>query len=64
MHARLWTISFALHDSLNIDQDNDAIKEDCFNAAVNCCEVAVRDLEDIGELLYCIMAPTSVITLR
>ncbi|KAH8650657.1 hypothetical protein BGZ60DRAFT_498478 [Tricladium varicosporioides] len=58
MHSRLWTLSFALHGSLNTYQSAHAIKEDCFNASINCCEVAIRDLLKIGEPLYCMLAPT------
>lgn len=66
MHGRLWTLSFALHGLLNGNShDGDdlaavAIKQDCFEAAVNCCEVAVRDLQELGERLYCMMTPTQV----
>lgn len=58
MHGRLWTLSFALHDPSNNAQDSDATKDDCFEAAVNCCEVTIRDLREIGEPMYCLMAPT------
>lgn len=58
IHNRLWTLSFALHASINGDRDLDAIREDCFEAAIHCCEVAVRDLQAIGEPLYCMLAPT------
>ncbi|OQE25712.1 hypothetical protein PENFLA_c008G00011 [Penicillium flavigenum] len=58
LHGRLWTLSFALHSSLNGDQNMDAIRADCFEAAVNSCELAVRDLHNIGEPLYCMLAPT------
>lgn len=58
MHGRLWTLSFALHDSSNTSQDATAMKEDCFEAAVNCCEVTVKDLREIGRPMYCMMAPT------
>lgn len=58
MHGRLWTLSFALHDPSNNAQDADATKDDCFEAAVNCCEVTIRDLREIGEPMYCLMAPT------
>ncbi|KAJ5965009.1 transcriptional regulator family: Fungal Specific TF [Penicillium vulpinum] len=58
LHGRLWTLSFALHGSINGDQNMDAIRADCLQAAVNCCELAVRDLDDIGEPLYCMLAPT------
>lgn len=57
-HGRLWTLSFALYRSSNGDEEVETIKEDCFNAAVNCCEEAVRDLQEIGEALYCMLAPT------
>ncbi|KAL5357114.1 hypothetical protein BJX96DRAFT_4164 [Aspergillus floccosus] len=58
LHNRLGTLSFALHVSINGNRDLDAIREDCFEAAVQCCEVAVRDLQTIGEPLYCMLAPT------
>lgn len=58
LHGRLWTLSFALHGSMNGDHYLDTIREDCFEAAVNCCELAVRDLQAIGEPLYCMLAPT------
>ncbi|KAJ5824764.1 Short-chain dehydrogenase/reductase SDR [Penicillium robsamsonii] len=58
LHGRLWTLSFALHGSINGDQNMDAIRGDCFEAAVNSCELAVRDLQNIGEPLYCMLAPT------
>lgn len=58
LHNRLWTLSFALHASLSAGRQVDAIREDCFNAALHSCEVAVRDLEAIGEPLYCMLAPT------
>lgn len=57
IHNRLWTLSFALY-SVNSNRDLSAIREDCFEAAVHCCEVAVRDLQKIGEPLYCMLAPT------
>lgn len=58
IHGRLWTLCFALYISRNTEQDLDGIREDCFEAAVSCCEVAVRDLQTIGEPLYCMLAPT------
>lgn len=64
MHGRLWTLSFALHghvQACTADDSSsgfDAIKEDCFEAAVNCCETAVRDLTEIGEPIYPMLAPT------
>ncbi|KAJ5697072.1 hypothetical protein N7536_007484 [Penicillium majusculum] len=58
LHGRLWTLSFALHSSINRDRDLDAIRTDCFEAAVHSCELAVRDLQTIGEPLYCMLAPT------
>ncbi|KAJ5607602.1 hypothetical protein N7537_004221 [Penicillium hordei] len=58
LHGRLWTLSFALHGSICGDQNMDAIRADCFEAAVNSCELAVRDLHNIGEPLYCMLAPT------
>ncbi|KAL1856803.1 hypothetical protein Plec18170_003776 [Paecilomyces lecythidis] len=57
-HGRLWTLSLALSDSISRAQDLDAIRQDCFESAVNCCETAVRDLDAIGEPLYCMLAPT------
>ncbi|KAK6837200.1 hypothetical protein RU639_001364 [Aspergillus parasiticus] len=58
LHNRLWTLSFALQASISNNHDLDAIREDCFQAAVHCCEVAVLDLQRIGEPLYCMLAPT------
>ncbi|KIW29276.1 uncharacterized protein PV07_05101 [Cladophialophora immunda] len=58
MHGRLWTLSFALHGLADGGQDAAAIKADCFEAAVNCCELAVYDLLEIGEPIYCMLAPT------
>ena len=58
LHGRLWTLSWALYSSINRDQNMDAIRADCFEAAVNSCELAVRDLHNIGEPLYCVLAPT------
>lgn len=58
MHGRLWTLSFALYDTSNTSQYATAMKEDCFEAAVNCCEVTIKDLREIGKPMYCMMAPT------
>ncbi|CAG7915468.1 unnamed protein product [Penicillium olsonii] len=58
LHGRLWTLSFALHGSINGDQHVHAIRQDCFEAAINACEVAVHDLSTVGEPLYCMLAPT------
>ncbi|KAF7527456.1 hypothetical protein PCG10_002859 [Penicillium crustosum] len=58
LHGRLWTLSFALHGSISGDQNMDAIRADCFEAAVKSCELAVHDLHNIGEPLYCMLAPT------
>ncbi|CAK7234615.1 hypothetical protein SCUCBS95973_008994 [Sporothrix curviconia] len=59
LHGRLWTLSFALHSSISSDRVQlDAIRQDCFEAAVQCCETAVRDLQALGEPLYCMLAPT------
>ncbi|KAE8141844.1 hypothetical protein BDV38DRAFT_268136 [Aspergillus pseudotamarii] len=58
LHNRLWTLSFALQAAIGNNHDLNAIREDCFQAAVHCCEVAVRDLERVGEPLYCMLAPT------
>lgn len=70
-HGRLWTLSLALSDSAARAQDLGAIRQDCFESAVNCCEAAVRDLQTVGEPLYCMLAPTwamisyaAVLTLR
>ncbi|KAJ0417678.1 hypothetical protein BJY00DRAFT_315626 [Aspergillus carlsbadensis] len=57
-HGRLWTLSLALSDSISRAQNLDAIRQDCFESAVNCCETAVRDLRTVGEPLYCVLAPT------
>ncbi|RAQ40893.1 hypothetical protein AFGD_007170 [Aspergillus flavus] len=58
LHNRLWILSFALQASISNNRDLNAIRDDCFQAAVHCCEVAVRDLQQIGEPLYCMLAPT------
>lgn len=58
MHGRLWTLSFAVYGPANGGPDADAINEDCFEAAVACCEIAVRDLQQVGEPIYCMLAPT------
>lgn len=64
MHARLWILSFALHSHLQVCKSDgqqsgtNSIREDCFEVAVNCCEAAVRDLTEIGEPLYPMLAPT------
>ncbi|CEJ53813.1 hypothetical protein PMG11_00154 [Penicillium brasilianum] len=58
IHNRLWTLSSALNISANNDRELDAIREDCFDAAIHCCEVAVRDLPVIGEPMYCMLSPT------
>ncbi|KAJ5608756.1 hypothetical protein N7528_009323 [Penicillium herquei] len=58
LHGRLWTLSIALHSSRERNSSDFGLRNDCFEAAVNACEVAVRDLEDIGEPLYCMLAPT------
>ncbi|KAB8261597.1 hypothetical protein BDV32DRAFT_157921 [Aspergillus pseudonomiae] len=58
LHNRLWTLSFALQASISSNHDLNTMREDCFQAAVHCCEVAVHDLEQIGEPLYCMLAPT------
>lgn len=57
-HGRLWTLSLALSDSISRAENLDAIRQDCFESAVNCCETAVRDLTTVGEPLYCMLAPT------
>lgn len=57
-HGRLWTLSLALSGSVARAQDLDTIRQDCFESAVNCCETAVRDLQAVGESLYCMLAPT------
>ncbi|KAE8380413.1 hypothetical protein BDV26DRAFT_279490 [Aspergillus bertholletiae] len=58
LHNRLWTLSFALQASILNKHDLNVIREDCFKAAVHCCEIAVRDLQRNGEPLYCMLAPT------
>lgn len=42
-------LSSALNISVNNDQDLAVIREDCFEAAIHCCEIAVRDLANIVE---------------
>lgn len=58
LHGRLWTLSFALHGSISGDRNMAATRADCFEAAVNSCELAVHDLHTIGEPLYCMLGPT------
>lgn len=58
LHGRLWTLSHALRWCTPGRQDADSTQEDCFESAVNCCEIAVRDLQEIGQPLYCFLAPT------
>ncbi|KAH6981489.1 hypothetical protein EDB80DRAFT_593128 [Ilyonectria destructans] len=58
LHGRLWALSSALYSHASSGQESDAIGYDCFEAAINCCEVTVRDLREIGEPLYCMMTPT------
>lgn len=58
MHGRLATLSYALSCQSTRDHNLSGIREDCFQAAVTCCEVAVQDLQDIGEPLFCMLAPT------
>ncbi|KAJ5703342.1 hypothetical protein N7493_011731 [Penicillium malachiteum] len=58
LHGRLWTLSIALHSSRERDTSDFGLRNDCFEAAVSACEIAVRDLEEIGEPLYCMLAPT------
>ncbi|KAL3460069.1 hypothetical protein BJX64DRAFT_300970 [Aspergillus heterothallicus] len=57
-HGRLWTLSLALSESVSRVLDLDAIRQDCFESAIQCCEAAVRDLHGIGEPLHCMLAPT------
>lgn len=58
LHGRLWTLSIALHNTKDQYGNEVAIRNDCFEAAINACEVAVHDLEVIGEPLYGMLAPT------
>ncbi|OQE31416.1 hypothetical protein PENSTE_c001G01083 [Penicillium steckii] len=39
-HGRLWTMSLALSDSISRAEDLDAIRQDCFEVAITCCETA------------------------
>ncbi|KAJ5919291.1 hypothetical protein N7466_010234 [Penicillium verhagenii] len=58
LHGRLWTLSIALHTTKEDNGNMAGIRNDCFEAAINACEVAVHDLETIGEPLYGMLAPT------
>ncbi|KAJ5638147.1 transcriptional regulator family: Fungal Specific TF [Penicillium lividum] len=58
LHGRLWTLSIALNNSKDQSGNQVGIRNDCFEAAINACEVAVHDLEAIGEPLYGMLAPT------
>ncbi|RAK85945.1 hypothetical protein BO79DRAFT_200061 [Aspergillus costaricaensis CBS 115574] len=55
LHNRLWMLSFALNTSTI---HSHALQEDCFTAAVQCCTLAVHDLQSIGEPLYCLLSPS------
>ncbi|GAT28438.1 hypothetical protein RIB2604_02600780 [Aspergillus luchuensis] len=55
LHNRLWMLSFALNTS---SIHSYALQEDCFTAAVQCCTLAVHDLQSIGEPLYCLLSPS------
>ncbi|KAJ5657394.1 uncharacterized protein N7484_001043 [Penicillium longicatenatum] len=58
LHGRLWTLSIALNNSKGQNGNEADIRNDCFEAAINACEMAVHDLEAIGEPLYGMLAPT------
>ncbi|KAJ5090928.1 transcriptional regulator family: Fungal Specific TF [Penicillium argentinense] len=58
IHGRLWILSTALNASMNMGQNLEAIREDCFEAAIHCSEIAVHDLQSIGEPMYCMLSPT------
>ena len=58
LHGRLWTLSIALQNTTNAGLDIAAVRRDCFEAAVNICEIAVHDLQAVGEPLYAMLAPT------
>ncbi|KAF3393738.1 hypothetical protein F1880_004752 [Penicillium rolfsii] len=58
IHNRLWTLSSALNISASNDRDLNVVRKDCFDAAIHCCEIAVRDLSNIGEPMYCMLSPT------
>lgn len=58
LHGRLWTLSIVLHNFKDQNNSDSGLRNDCFEAAINVCEVAVHDLEVIGEPLYCMLAPT------
>ncbi|KAL2212457.1 hypothetical protein CC79DRAFT_421122 [Sarocladium strictum] len=60
-HGRLLTLCFALGARIGRQAQAahvEITKQDCFEAAVHCCEMAVRDLREIGEPMYCMLAPT------
>ncbi|EED15889.1 conserved hypothetical protein [Talaromyces stipitatus ATCC 10500] len=61
LHGRLLTLCYALYyvsKNNNTEHDLNAIREDCFEAAVKVCEIAVQDLQKMGDSLYCMLAPT------
>ncbi|RAL16777.1 fungal specific transcription factor domain-containing protein [Aspergillus homomorphus CBS 101889] len=58
LHNRLWILSFALQASQSGNRHIETIRQDCLQAAIHTCEVAVRDLRMVGEPLYCMLAPT------
>jgi hypothetical protein len=59
-HGRLLTLCFALgaRSGRAEAMDAEVTRRDCFEAAVHCCEMAVRDMCEIGEPMYCMLAPT------
>ncbi|KAI5461893.1 hypothetical protein BGZ63DRAFT_509503 [Mariannaea sp. PMI_226] len=63
MHGRLWTLSFALgwtQDAHLEDPEARTTMEDCFEAAIACCEETIGMLDRIGEPIYCMNAPVWV----
>ncbi|KAJ5137224.1 transcriptional regulator family: Fungal Specific TF [Penicillium atrosanguineum] len=58
LHGRFWTLYTALHCKINGSHNVDALRKDSFEAAVNTCEIAVHNLQAVGEPLYAMLAPT------
>ncbi|KAH8898632.1 hypothetical protein GQ53DRAFT_741939 [Thozetella sp. PMI_491] len=63
MYGRLWTLSFALSGPQNAHLEYLEVRttmEDCFEAAIRCCEESLGFLDRIGEPLYCMNTPVWV----
>ena len=57
MHGKLWTLALSLQGTGGPGSSSKPLQEDCFAAAVSCCEFSLKCLERIGEPLYCMHTP-------